>query len=121
VTAQVEVPFAHGVQRGAAQGGSSGVVRPDDLRWCAVRALPSALATPRDEGWDLPVRPETPAEPEAFAFLGVRQQHVDVDVRVTLRAALATGEHAGLLVRQSEADHVRLFRTGDGRVVAVHR
>lgn len=121
VTAQVEVPFAHGAQRGAAQGGSSGVVRPDDLRWCSARALPSALATPRDEGWDLLVRPETPTEPEAFAFLGVRQQHVDVDVRVTVRAALATGEVAGLLVRQSEADHVRLFRTGDGRVVAVHR
>ena len=127
VTAEVEVPFARGEERGAAQGRRSGVVRPDDLRWTALRGLPSAVATPHGDGWDLRMLPATLAEPAASAFLGVRQQHRDVDVRATVRVSLGDGEEAGVAVRQSEADHVRLFLTagaaGDGsrRVVAVHR
>lgn len=127
VTAELDVPFARGAAWGTAQGRTSGVVRPDDLRWTSVRALPSDVATPRGDGWDLPVRPATLTEPVASAFLGVRQQHTHVDVRATLRVTLAGGEAAGIAVRQSEADHVRLFLTGgtdadgDRRVVAVHR
>jgi len=72
------------------------------------------------------MRPTTLGEPGTPAFLGVRQQHQDVDVRMTVRAALAAGEDVGLAVRQSEDDHVRVFVTGaDGekerRGVAVHR
>ena len=72
------------------------------------------------------MRPSTLAEPVTPAFLALRQQHRDVDVRATVRAALGAGEDAGLAVRQSERDQVRLFVTrsaaGDARrVVAVHR
>lgn len=121
----VEVPFASAAARPAIQGGASGVVGPDDPRWTAVRALPRDVATPAGEGWDLPVRPATLAERTAPAFLGVRQQHRDVDVTVTLRVPDAAGERAGVVVRQSERDHVRLLVEGgpggSRRVVAVHR
>ncbi len=83
----VEVPFAAAAPRTAVQGGASGVVGPDDPRWCAVRAVPRDVATPAGEGWDLPVRPTTLAEPGAPAFLGVRQQHRDVDVTVTVEGS----------------------------------
>ncbi len=127
VPAQVEVPTRGGATPGIAQGHESGVIRPDDLRWTSLRHLPSELATPSGDGWDLPIRPVTLAEPQAPAFLGVRQQHVDVDVRATLRADLVAGEDLGVVVRQSEKDHVRLFLAGapEGadarRFVAVHR
>ncbi|MGV8978544.1 MAG: glycoside hydrolase family 43 protein [Cellulomonas sp.] len=126
VPAEVEVPFARPAQLGAAQGGVSGVVGPSDLRWTSLRRPAAEFASPRGDGWDLTMRPTTLGEPGTPAFLGVRQQHQDVDVRVTVRAALAVGEDVGLAVRQSELDHVRVFVTGgDGegrrRVVAVHR
>jgi alpha-N-arabinofuranosidase len=121
----VEVPFASTAPRPAIQGGASGVVGPDDPRWCAVRAVPRDVATPAGEGWDLPVRPATLAERGGPAFLGVRQQHRDVDVTVTLRVPEVAGERAGAVVRQSERDHVRLLVDGgpgdSRRVVAVHR
>lgn len=121
----VQVPFASAAPRSAVQGGVSGVVRPDDPRWCAVRAVPRDVATPAGEGWDLPVRPTTLAEQRAPAFLGVRQQHRDVDVSVTLHPPVVAGERAGVVVRQSEQDHVRLLVEGGPqdvrRVVAVHR
>ncbi|MFI2754927.1 family 43 glycosylhydrolase [Cellulomonas sp. P22] len=128
VPAQVEVPTRGVATPGIAQGHESGVIRPDDLRWTSLRRLPSELATPSGDGWTLPMRPTTLAEADAPAFLGVRQQHVDVDVRVTLHADVAAGEDVGLVVRQSEKDHVRLFLTGSDegaasarRFVAVHR
>jgi alpha-N-arabinofuranosidase len=126
VPAEVDVPFALPARPGAAQGGASGVVRPGDLRWTALRRPAAELATARGDGWDLPLRPATLSEPGTPAFLGVRQQHRDVDVCVTVRADLAAGEDVGVAVRQSEDDHVRLFITAaDGatarRVVAVHR
>lgn len=123
VPAEVEVPFAERPVLGAAQGATSGTVTPDDLRWTSVRALPAEVATPRGDGWDLPLRAATLADVEVPAFLGLRQQHRDVDVRAVLAADLAEGEEIGLAVRQSEQDHVRLAVTledGVRRARAVH-
>jgi alpha-N-arabinofuranosidase len=59
------------------------------------------------------------------AFLGVRQEHRSLDFVVTLRAQLEPGEEAGLAIRQSENDHVRLAvlttPTGNVLIRAVHR
>lgn len=141
IPVEVDVPFAGPARPGLAQGGASGVVRPGDLRWTSLRRPAAEFATPRGEGWDLTMRPSTLADPVTPTFLGVRQQHVDVDVRVTVQATLGATEECGLAVRQSEDDHVRVFVTGaegtgsvggaeaaDGargdsgrRVVAVHR
>ncbi|MBD9699157.1 family 43 glycosylhydrolase [Flavimobilis sp. GY10621] len=119
VPREVEVPFADapGPDAGAlARGELGGVVPPGDPRWTGVRALPDSLATPRGDGWDLPVRPATLEDVDAPAFLGVRQQHVDVDVVATVVADLPAGEVVGVAVRQSEHDHVRLElgRDADG-------
>jgi alpha-N-arabinofuranosidase len=126
VPAQVEVPFAGAATLGDAQGRTSGVVLPGDLRWTALRRLPSEVATPAGEGWAIPVTSTTLAEPYTPGFLGVRQQQADVDVRVTVRVEGddPRGEEVGLVVRQSEKDQVRVFVTGtagDDRAVAVHR
>ncbi|MEE6289096.1 family 43 glycosylhydrolase [Georgenia sp. MJ173] len=110
--ATVEVPGGQPWQPGAAQGEAAGVVLPDDLRWTALRRPVVEVATPAGEGWSLRVRTTTLAEAGTPAFLGVRQQHRDVDVRAVIRADLGPGEEAGLVVRQSEQDHVRLFVTG---------
>ncbi|MCL3861229.1 glycoside hydrolase family 43 protein [Actinotalea sp. K2] len=123
---EVEVPFAGPQRPGLAQGRTSGVVRPDDLRWTSLRGPASAFATPRGEGWDLRMTPGTLSEPVTPAFLGVRQQHQDLEVRATLQAELLLGEEIGLAVRQSEDDHVRMAVTGaEGgtglRATAVHR
>ena len=121
---EVDVPFAGPARLGASQGATSGVVRPDDLRWTSLRRPATDFATPRGEGWDLTMRPTTLADPLTPAFLGLRQQHVDVDVRAVLDAPAVLGEEVGLAVRQSEDDHVRLFVTGSTRgrsAVAVHR
>ncbi len=124
VPAQVEVPFADAPVPGAVQGTASGVVPSDDLRWTSVRALPSEVATALGAGFDLPLRPSTLADLDVPAFLGLRQQHRDVDVRAVLAADLAPGEEVGLVVRQSERDHVLMTvgPTDDGtrRAVAVH-
>ncbi|MFI6425558.1 glycoside hydrolase family 43 protein [Promicromonospora sp. NPDC050880] len=104
----------------------AGVVPPGDLRWTGLRG-PADFATPDGEGWRLRLRPETLADAGTPAFLGVRQQHRDVTVRAVLRFDPASpDEQAGLVVRQSEKDHVVLVVTGtseDGgrRVRAVHR
>ncbi|WP_129337440.1 glycoside hydrolase family 43 protein [Cellulomonas endophytica] len=126
VTDDVEVPFADPAARaGVPQVVPSGPVLPGDPRWTALRAPVGSVATPDGGGWRLPVRAATPAEPTTPAFLGVRQQHRDVDVRAVLGiAGLADGERAGLVVRQSEADHVTLTATPTGDAVlvrAVHR
>ncbi|MGM1017500.1 MAG: glycoside hydrolase family 43 protein [Actinomycetota bacterium] len=118
----VEVPFA----LDAGPAAVSGTVAPTDPRWTAVRALPSEIATAEGAGWAMPLRRSTLTEPTVPAFLGIRQQHIDVDVRVTISVALRGGEEAGLVVRQSEQDHVRLAvrpsDPGEGiTVTAVHR
>ncbi|MBO0920068.1 family 43 glycosylhydrolase [Cellulomonas sp. zg-ZUI222] len=121
---EVEVPFAGTPTPGVVQGAASGVVPPADLRWTAVRAQPSEVATPAGEGWDLPLRPATLADLEVPAFLGLRLQHRDADLTARVRADLGQGEEVGLVVRQSEKDHARLAVTADGdvrHVRVVHR
>lgn len=108
VPATVEVPGAGPWRPGIAQGRASGPVLPDDPRWTSARALPSQVARAGAEGWELPLRPADPASTDTQAFLGLRQQHQDVDLRVRIRCDLAEGEETGLLARQSEAHHVRL-------------
>lgn len=124
VPAELEIPFAHAPLPPAEQRAPSGVVPAGDLRWTAVRRPPSAVAVPRGTGWDLPLRPATLADLDVPAFLGLRQQHRDVDVRAVVRADLAPGEEVGVVIRQSEKDHVRLAMThgedGARHVVAVH-
>ncbi|MBO3103809.1 glycoside hydrolase family 43 protein [Cellulomonas fengjieae] len=124
VTAQVEVPFAGTPRPGPAQGTTSGIVAPDDLRWTSLRAPASTFASSTGDGWRLTMLPSSLRDPSTPAFLGVRQQHADVDVRAVVRAAVGPGEEVGLAVRQSEAHHVRLYVTGSGAersAVAVHR
>lgn len=118
---EVEVPFAQ--PRAAAPVG--GVIASNDPRWTSLRALPSEIAAADGDGWVLPLLPATLADATRSAFLGVRQQHRDVDVTATIACDLREGEEAGLVVRQSEDDHVRLSAVGvtaEGtRVVAIHR
>lgn len=124
VPAALEIPFAHAPLPPAEERTPSGVVAPGDLRWSAVRRPPSTVAVPRGTGWDLPLRPATLADLDVPAFLGLRQQHRDVDVRAVVRAGLAPGEEVGLAIRQSEKDHVRLAVTqhddGARHAVATH-
>ncbi|MFT4109861.1 hypothetical protein, partial [Propionicimonas sp.] len=94
-----------------------------DPRWTTLRG-PGGFATPAGDGWRVELTRESLTGTGTPAFLGVRQQHENVDVRVAVRAVLRPGEEAGLVVRQSEADHVRLALTSrDAGVVAraVHR
>ena len=125
VPERVEVPGAGPWRPGVAQGQTCGPVPPQDLRWTSLRRPAAEFATPHGQGWALTMRPTTLAEPGTPAFLGLRQQHRDVDVRAGFRAALAAGEETGLTVRQSERDHLRLFVTldegGARRAVVVHR
>ncbi len=119
----VEVPFA--APAPATRPATGPLVPPGDGRWTSLRRPATEFATPQGDGWLLRVRPETLAEPATPAFLGVRQEHRDADVTAHFSAQLAPGEEAGLTVRQSEADHVRLalVAAADGRrfVRATHR
>lgn len=95
----------------------AGVVEPADPRWTALRALPAEVAVADGDSWRLPVRAGTLHEPSTPALLGVRQQHADVDVRCVLDVhGLAEDERAGVVLRQSERDHVAVAvtRTPDG-------
>jgi alpha-N-arabinofuranosidase len=112
VPLQVEVPFA---TSGPALG---------DAGWTSLRGPASAFAEPAGQGWRLRLQPATLAEPGTPSFLGVRQRHRDLDLEVTLDARLGAGEEAGLVVRQSERDHVRFaVMTADRDVLvrATHR
>ena len=123
VPALVEVPFAGPLPAPAA--GGSGLVPPADLRWTSLRRPASEFAVAHGDGWRLRVGPETLADAGTPSFLGVRQEHRDVDVVAVLKASLRDGEEMGVVVRQSEDDHVRLAVSAgsDGRLVAraVHR
>ena len=99
---QVEVPFAGsagaaGPAGPASESAAGGVVTPQDLRWTSLRGPAASFASPRGEGWDLALRPATMLEATTPAFLGLRQQHRDVDVHATLRVALEAGEEVGLI------------------------
>ncbi|HCS60395.1 MAG TPA: glycoside hydrolase family 43 protein [Microbacterium sp.] len=125
----IEVPWAgDDVAAGTWQPDDrrSGSVASDDLRWTSLRELPEEIAVAQSDGtWQLAVRAESLADAGTVAFLGVRQQHADVDVTGVLdMSALAEGETTGLVVRQSERDHAALqvTRNADGLLVrAVHR
>ena len=125
ISDRVEVPFAGSLPVRAEQGGGGGAILPADLRWTSLRRPAAEFASPRGEGFSLRLSPHTLAEPSAPAFLGIRQQHRRLDFVVTLRAPLVPGEEAGLAIRQSEQDHVRLaVLTGPGGEVvvrAIHR
>jgi alpha-N-arabinofuranosidase len=113
VPAAVEVPFAH--------PGPGVASLP---AWTSLRGPASAFAEPDGDGWRLHLRAETLADPGTPAFLGLRQQHRDLDLAATISGPILPGEEAGLVIRQSERDHARLslLRSGDRLLVrAVHR
>ena len=111
----VHVPWA----AAAAPAGSwqpddrvAGVVAPSDPRWTALRALPAEVGVAEGGAWRMPVRDASLHDASVPAFLGVRQQHADVDVRCVLDVrGLAVGESAGVVLRQPEQDHVALAVT----------
>ncbi|TGO05391.1 glycoside hydrolase family 43 protein [Serinibacter arcticus] len=111
----VDVPFATGAAPGVTQGFARGPVPPGDPRWNGVRALPTEVGRVVGASWVLPVRPATLADVAVPSFLGVRQQHRDLDLILRLRADLAAGEEVGLAVRQSENDHA-VLAVGRGAV-----
>lgn len=117
---EVVVPFAK-----SGPGVAATPIGPGDPRWTSVRALPTQVAVAEGEGWMMPLLPSTLSERSRASFLGVRQAHVDVDVTATIACDLRPGEEAGLVVRQSERDHLRLSVIGGAgggiRVVSVHR
>lgn len=112
VPAEVDVPFA-------ARGPAS-----SDGGWTSLRGPASAFAKADRDGWRIRLQPTALAEPGTPSFLGVRQRHKDLDFDVTLAGELLPGEEAGLAIRQSESDHVRLaiIPAGGGLLArAVHR
>jgi alpha-N-arabinofuranosidase len=122
---EVEVPFAGSSPVGTVQGGGGGLVLPDDPRWTSLRGPAADFVAARGEGLSLRLSDDSLADPTTPAFVGIRQQHRRLDFLVTLRAALVRDEETGLVIRQSERDHLRLaVLTGlGGEVVvrAVHR
>lgn len=125
VPAEVEVPFAP-----PASAANTG------LQWTTLRGPAATFAEQDGDAWRIRLQPTTLADPATPSFLGVRQQHRDLDFAFTLRPGsdgdrtlgspglLAPGEEAGLAIRQSESDHARLAITtaGDGLLArVVHR
>lgn len=132
----VEVPASVGVGGGAAgaaagsaaagaAGAESAGAAPDPLDWTTVRG-PLDFVTELDEGWRLAMRPTTVRDRGRPAFMGVRQRHKNAQARAQIDVALERGEEVGVIVRQSEEDHVRCAVVRDeenGRLefVIVHR
>ncbi|KDA06457.1 alpha-N-arabinofuranosidase [Microbacterium sp. CH12i] len=124
VPREVDVPFASRQTLGVMQGAASGTIRSDDPRWTSLRVQPEQIAEREGDGWVMPLSPATLSDATVTAFLGVRQQHRDVDVVATLSCDLVEGEEIGLVVRQSELDHVRMSMSSSPtgiRIVATHR
>ncbi len=112
VLAEVEVPFAHS---------APAVPRLD---WTSLRGPASTFAEADGDGWRLRLQPTTLTDVGTPSFLGIRQQHSAFHLTATLAGHLLPGEEAGLAIRQSENDHVRLALIGGSdRVLvrAVHR
>ena len=104
---------------------AGGLLTADDMRWTTLRG-PIDFAEALDDGWRMAMRPTTLADASRPALLAVRQQHRDVQVRAEMSTALAPGEEVGVVVRQSEDNHVRccVVRDPDGgglEFLAVHR
>jgi alpha-N-arabinofuranosidase len=124
VTHQVEVPSAivSTVRQGEV---AARLIQPADSRWTSLRGPVDDFLSPRGQGWSLRLSAASLKDTSTPAFLGVRQEHRSLDFVVTLRAQLEPGEEAGLAIRQSENDHVRLAvlttPTGNVLIRAIHR
>src|SRR5690625_123722 len=110
---------------GASVAAESAGAAPDPLEWTTVRG-PLDFVTELDEGWRLAMRPTTVRDRGRPAFMGVRQQHENARAQAQIDVALERGEEVGVIVRQSEEDHVRCAVVRDeenGRLefVIVHR
>lgn len=102
---------------------TAGAVRPEDPRWTSVRATRARFAEPSGEGWVLRATGAGLEDRGTPAFLGVRQQHHEVEVVARLEP-LDPAARAALVLRQSEDDHVALVIEGDGgarRARLLHR
>jgi len=124
ITDEVPVPFA-GVEVAAELSKATELITSNDLRWTTLRG-PIDFAEPRGDGWRMAMRPTTLADRSRPSLLAVRQQHRDVRVRTEMAAELAPGEEVGVVVRQSEDNHVRcsVMRNPEGKdltFLAVHR
>ncbi|MDT0165626.1 glycoside hydrolase family 43 protein [Actinotalea sp. AC32] len=84
------------------------------LVWNAVRGPAAAFAQPGPEGGlDVTLLPATLDGVRPAAFVGRRQQHVDVDVTARLRFEPASAdEWFGLVVRQSDDHHYLVVVAG---------
>ncbi len=118
----VEVPTSVGAGMPVPAASSAGPIGPQDPRWMSLRNTSAAFAMPHEGGWLLRLQPTSLDQPLTSTFLGVRQQHKDVDVIVTLRTHVTEPhEHVGVVIRQSEDDHATLHvaPTGvDGELLA---
>ena len=123
VNDDVEVPSA--TPESVSDEDAGGLIPPTDPRWTSLRGPVDDFLLPRRDGWSLRLSPTSLKDLTTPAFLGVRQQHRNLDFVVTLRAPVAPGEEAGVAIRQSENDHVRLAvltaSTGEVVVRATHR
>lgn len=124
LTDRVEVPAFDRLDR------TDRVKSPPDLvgippEWTTVRG-PLDFVAPRSDGWDIEMRPTTLYERGRPALVAVRQPAFNMNFGARLRCELAPGEEAGVVVRQSEEDHVRCAvvrdaRSGEWVVRAIHR
>lgn len=100
-----------------------GVIPPADLRWTTLRG-PIDFAEQIGKTWRLQMRPTTMIDRGRPTFVGVRQQHLNARATARVAADLEPGEEFGVIVRQSEDDHVRCAvsrSTGGLEVVVTHR
>lgn len=111
VPAEVDIPFANddAAPRTSPQHVIGGIVPPEDYRWSSLRGPWDSFAEPQGSGWRIAVQPATLAERTTPSFLGVRQQHQNLDLRAELDlTGLAPGEEGGVVLRQSEEHHASL-------------
>jgi len=93
-----------------AQNAESPTVPPTDLRWSAVRTLPTTIATPSGEAWRMPLRSVPLSERGISSFLGIRQTDQNCQVEITVDTSkLQVGDWAGIAIRQSEKDYATIM------------
>ncbi len=121
----VNVPFGAEPRRPAIQNTDPALIRSTDLRWTSLRRPAAEFATRVGDGWRIHPTSTSMTEPGTPAFLGVRQQHMKVDVAATFTVSLVDGDEAGIIVRQSEQDQLRLALSAAGAtrlaVEGIHR